>query len=462
MVARAAERRRLQRGGRRDRPAARSHRGGDHGNGTTRRSSAAEGAVLTVDGEPIENLSEGYRSVIGMACDLMAGAGTGPRGHGERVRHRPHRRARRAPAPDAGRWRSPAASRRIFPSMQFVVSTHEPLCLLGLEANEVIPCVYQSPRTNSTSWRSSVRPHRCVAEPLPRRPPAHVGRSSDSNTTIDPGRRARLPTSTTHSMRKADPDTPTSALGATTLRARLSQHGVLGYTARDQMVYEAIDQYLAQEDGARPRQHGSSAARQTLRQVGDIWRSVAERRQATVRRDPRRPLGRPRAGLRCRPGTRPGRFKGKTEAETGRHRVRQVRAGPTTAARRSSSFDYERYKRHRREEGPRGAVPRQVRLLRVARTQAPSPIDVEHWRPKAEVESIPAARPSSAATSGWRRRGRTCSRRASTATASERSANFVTGTEETAGQGEPVPRQRSTDGPADARRRRRRSRRHVC
>lgn len=59
----------------------------------------------------------------------------------------------------------------------------------------------------------------------------------------------------------------------------MSRHGVLGYTRRDQLVYEAIDQFLAREDGLTDEQRRAERAA-TLSKVHDIWENVATVRAA--------------------------------------------------------------------------------------------------------------------------------------------------------------------------------------
>ena len=64
------------------------------------------------------------------------------------------------------------------------------------------------------------------------------------------------------------------------LRARLSQHGILGYTARDQLVYDAIDLFLATSPTLDPEQRRQER-RRTLDNVAEIWRTVAAQRETT-------------------------------------------------------------------------------------------------------------------------------------------------------------------------------------
>jgi hypothetical protein len=229
--------------------------------------------VVTVGGERIENLSDGYRSVIAMACDLMAGAGSGLAdiSNATGVVLIDEVGAHLHP-----KWRMNITGtlRRVFPAMQFIVSTHEPLCLLGLVEDEVI-------RIRPSTERPGA-PWYAMFDPIPDSPSRYrVDRLLTSeffglDSTIDPNvdRQFRE----YYALIRTPDLRPEQEARRAELRATLSQHAVLGYTRRDQMVYEAIDQFLAQEPELNPEER-QRQRQQTLKQIGDIWRNVAERRR---------------------------------------------------------------------------------------------------------------------------------------------------------------------------------------
>jgi hypothetical protein len=233
-----------------------------------------EGGELTIGGEPLDTLSDGYRTMIATACDLMAGAGAGlsDMRNASGIVLVDELGAHMHP-----RWKMDITGtlRRVFPSMQFIVTTHEPLCLLGLVENEVI-------RVRPSATRPGALWH-AVFDPVPDSPSRfRVDRLLTSSffgldTTIDPGvdREFRE----YYALLRRDVLTPEQERRRNELRGRLSQHGVLGYTRRDQLVYEAIDRFLADEPelGVEERRHRRD---ETLEEVADIWRNVAERRRA--------------------------------------------------------------------------------------------------------------------------------------------------------------------------------------
>lgn len=233
------------------------------------------GDEIWVADEPLRLLSDGYRAIITLACDLMAGAGRGladMRNAGGIVL-----------VDELGcylhpRWKMQITRtlRDVFPSMQFLVTTHEPLCLRGLVEHEVVR-VTRSSADLGAPWRAEFE----VIEESPSR--YRVDRLLTSSffgldTTIDPEvdnefqqyyalvRREDLSADEDETRRR--------------MRARLSQHGILGYTARDQLVYDAIDQYLATSPTLDPEQRRRER-RRTLDNVAEIWRTVAARRETT-------------------------------------------------------------------------------------------------------------------------------------------------------------------------------------
>jgi 5-methylcytosine-specific restriction endonuclease McrA len=92
---------------------------------------------------PLEYFSAGYQSIIALGCDIMAG-------FGEAVGDM-QKRAGVVLLDEIGtnlhpRWRLRIVQslRRAFPQMQFIASTHEPLCLRGLGFGEVVLLTLQT------------------------------------------------------------------------------------------------------------------------------------------------------------------------------------------------------------------------------------------------------------------------------------------------------------------------------
>jgi uncharacterized protein (TIGR02646 family) len=86
----------------------------------------------------LEQLSDGYQSVFGLVCDLMAGLNTASRGALEVAEGVVAIDELGAHLHPRWRMRIVANLRKAFPRVQFLVSTHDPLCLRGLEDGEAI------------------------------------------------------------------------------------------------------------------------------------------------------------------------------------------------------------------------------------------------------------------------------------------------------------------------------------
>jgi len=131
------------------------------------------------------------------------------------------------------------AFRRCFPNIQFLVTTHEPLCLRGIQDNEIALMYREDGEI-------------VVDEDLP----SPVGLRADQlltsplfglHSTIDPDLDNKF---VEYYSLLAKPDgelSPAQQSRLQELKNELSRIGILGHTRRDQLVYEAIDEYLAKE-----------------------------------------------------------------------------------------------------------------------------------------------------------------------------------------------------------------------
>lgn len=233
---------------------------------------------VLVGGEPLSYASDGFRAVVALVCDVMAGLGVGLSDM---------RNATGIVLIDEigahlhPRWKMEITGRlrREFPQLQFVVSTHEPLCLRGLFAREVI-------RVRKLRPEPSAAP-RVELELVERSPSDYrvdqllTSEFFGLDTTIDPDLDRRFQAyyrlvAMTPDERAAKtlPNDPTRTLEdeLTRLRAELRRRTrpVLGFTRRDQLVYEAIDEFLAHADDVSPEER-RRRRRDTLEKIKDIW-----------------------------------------------------------------------------------------------------------------------------------------------------------------------------------------------
>ncbi|MCP5066785.1 MAG: ATP-binding protein, partial [bacterium] len=198
-----------------------------------------EGEILTrtgdkvrLDGDPLDDISDGYRSVVAMACDIMAG-------HPHSL-HDMQQATGIVLIDEIGahlhpQWRMwvVARFRTAFRGIQFIVTTHEPLCLRGLRAGEV--CLME--REKSGYRRVSLRTD------LPSPEHMRVDQLLTSSifgmeSTIDPALDAQF-AAYYRLLAKPRPNAE-ERVKLEAYRKDLKGVGVLGYTRRDQMVYEII------------------------------------------------------------------------------------------------------------------------------------------------------------------------------------------------------------------------------
>jgi hypothetical protein len=210
---------------------------------------------------PLRQLSDGYQTVIALAVDIMAGL--------------PPQETDYRTTPgivlldELGthlhpRWRMEIVGslRRAFASMQFIATTHEPLCLRGVRGGEVVVMRRDGGRITAVTDLPS--PERLRVEQLLTSPFFGL------HTTIDPDLDREFQT---YYDLLVKPDlTPSELATKNGLRERLSIHGMLGYTRRDQLLYDVVDRYLAEAHKAGTTLHNlPEAAKQ---EIAGIWQRV--------------------------------------------------------------------------------------------------------------------------------------------------------------------------------------------
>jgi hypothetical protein len=183
-------------------------------------------------------LSAGYESILVLAVDIMSAV------HGIQYDMSQTGGIVLLDEIDAHlhpRWKMEIvpALRRCFPNVQFLVTTHEPLCLRGLHENEIALMRRQDNQIT-------------VEEDLPSPVGLRVDQLLTSplfglHSTIEPELDNKF---VEYYALLAKPETELSSQQRhrlEELKNELSGIGVLGHTRRDQMVYEVIDDYLARE-----------------------------------------------------------------------------------------------------------------------------------------------------------------------------------------------------------------------
>lgn len=207
-----------------------------------------ENGKITVDGQALDLLSTGYQTIVALACDIMAGVpgGVADMQTAQGIILIDEVGAHLHPA---WKMRIVPRLRRAFRSLQFLTSTHEPLCLRGHGDGEVVrverswiprrlPSGAQSGRWEVEFSKPGISPHALRVDQLLTSSFFGLG------STVDPEVDARFQRYY-QLLEKRRRLSKKNRAELDTLRAALAHEGVLGLLRRDQLVYEAIDAYLA-------------------------------------------------------------------------------------------------------------------------------------------------------------------------------------------------------------------------
>jgi len=205
----------------------------------------------------LDELSAGYQSVIATATDIIAGypiqgldmqSGTGVVLIDEIGAH----------LHPSWRMRIVHAYRRTFPKIQFICTTHEPLCLRGVRQNELLVLEKQ---------HKTIRP----IEDLPDLEGMRIDQILTSpifglNTTIDPEVEAKF--QEYYLLLQIESPNAPQQKRSDELRSHLYRYGILGASRRAQAIYDIIDNDLSLHSSTRGK---SEISPETRKKVLEIW-----------------------------------------------------------------------------------------------------------------------------------------------------------------------------------------------
>jgi uncharacterized protein (TIGR02646 family) len=219
---------------------------------------------------PLEEQSDGYQAVLALVTDIMAG-----------VPHTIHDMQQASgivlldeiDAHLHPRWKMKIVKglREAFPNIQFLVTTHEPLCLRGLLEHEIAVMRRQGKQV-------------VVRDDIPSPAGLRVDQLLTSElfglyTTIDPDidkKFERYYELLAMHRRGARQEKEFQRL-----RSELNRYNKLGYTRRDQLVYEIIDEYLAIESEIVSADERRRLRNSTKQRVTELWASINARSEVT-------------------------------------------------------------------------------------------------------------------------------------------------------------------------------------
>ena len=214
---------------------------------------------------PLEHLSDGYQSVVALATDLMISL------------------LQQWPTVDAAegtvlidelgahlhpRWRMRIVPslRQVFPRVQFLTSTHDPLCLRGLGDGEVVVVKRDADgevvAVTDLPSVAGLRVDQLLTS-------EHFG----LNSTIDPELDALF---AEYYLLKAKPHrtaADTRRLGE--LQVQLDGLDVLGSTRRERIVLEAADDYLAKAGTLADPTERLELKESTKKRIAAIWEKAS-------------------------------------------------------------------------------------------------------------------------------------------------------------------------------------------
>lgn len=195
--------------------------------------------------DKMKELSDGYKSIIATACDMMSlllRAGTMESAEGlvviDEIGTHLHPR---------WRMRVVESFRKTFPHMQFIATTHDPLCLRGLSKDEVV------------IFRKDKEDHKIYAiTDLPDPSKMRVDQLLTSeffglNSVIDPAEEKML--NEYHYLLSRARPTKEQKQRIATLEAALKPYQELGNTWREELLYKAVDEVVAMSKLKMPGQY---------------------------------------------------------------------------------------------------------------------------------------------------------------------------------------------------------------
>jgi uncharacterized protein (TIGR02646 family) len=213
-----------------------------------------------------EEQSAGYQAVLGLATDIMGGI---PGSIHDKQQASGIVLLDEIDAHLHPRWKMEIVKslRAAFTNIQFLVTTHEPLCLRGLQENEIALMTRESGQIS-------------VKDNLPSPAGLRVDQLLTSelfglNSTIDPDVEAKF--NEYYRLLAKRTLTPEEQIHRNKLKVELEPYGVLGYTRRDQLIYKVIDEYLAQDLITSSQQRRARLRKETKEKVANIWRRVNAR-----------------------------------------------------------------------------------------------------------------------------------------------------------------------------------------
>jgi len=219
----------------------------------------------------LEELSDGYKSIIAVAADMMQTLMRSkvPVESAEGIVLLDEIGTHLHP-----RWRMEVVRRfrKAFPRLQFLVTTHDPLCLRGLRKGEIV--VLKKDAHN--------KPYLVKDLPDPSEFRADQLLSSEFfglSSTIDPDLEKDF-NEYYDLLRKKDRLTKKQAQRLDELKKQLTGRRHLGNSLREELAFEAIDKLLATEKTTEANQQRTVLKDTTIKMVQDMWNDILNKQKS--------------------------------------------------------------------------------------------------------------------------------------------------------------------------------------
>lgn len=164
--------------------------------------------------------------------------------------------------------------RRTFPRVQFLATTHEPLCLRGLHSGEILVMQRSASDNDSESEVVATRPEQDVSQL--RIDQLLTSRLFGLHSTLDPDLEERFDRYYELLSKHETAITEEEQSELALLRKEVGGRGILGDTRRDQMIYRIIDEFVAREFDYPSETERSEAEQKAMKDVAEFWSRIPD------------------------------------------------------------------------------------------------------------------------------------------------------------------------------------------
>lgn len=232
------------------------------------RREGVKGVTLKLFGDDLslDELSDGYQSALGLTCDIISGLHASSKGALEAAEGLVVIDELGAHLHPRWRMRIVESLRKAFRRVQFIVSTHDPLCLRGLENDEAIVLRRTSRRriyvVPNTPPLKGMRVDQILTS-------EYFGLDSTMDPTVEKQYREL------YRLLALREPTPKQVTRIETIRKELAPFEIPGATRRERRLLQIIDKELAETDEETDAAKRDAIKEQTARLVNDLNRDLA-------------------------------------------------------------------------------------------------------------------------------------------------------------------------------------------